>query len=142
MQTYEPGDRVWVKVLPKDKDKLDPLWMGPCEILKHVQSGRYTVQTPFGDEDHHMDSFKPYKPDLKGKCLPFQYYQPSSVPEDDTWVVEKILNHRVRNGKTQWHVKWKGHSQTTWEHADQFVANAQEDWRAYNQKHKILISFD
>ena len=28
-RTYQPGDRVRVKVLPHDKNKLSPLWMGP-----------------------------------------------------------------------------------------------------------------
>ena len=84
VQTYDPGDRVWVKVFSEDKDKRDPLWMGPYESLRHVQGGRYTVQTLFGDEDHHVDSFKPYRPDLKGKSVPFQYSKPTSVPEEDT----------------------------------------------------------
>ena len=42
-RTYQPGDRVWVKVLPHDKDKLSPLWMGPCEVMRHVILGKYEV---------------------------------------------------------------------------------------------------
>ena len=142
LQKYEPGDKVWLKTLSKDKNKLDPLWMGPCEILKHVHGGRYTVQTPFGDEDHHMDSFKPYKTDLKGKSIPFLYYKPPTVPEDDNWIVEKILKHRQKDGRLQWLVKWKGHKQQTWEYAEQFVGHTQSDWKEYNQKHNIAVTFE
>ena len=69
LQKFEPGDRVWLKVHSKDRSKLDPLWMGPCEVLKHVRSGRYTVKTPYGDEDHHVDQMKLYKPELTGKIF-------------------------------------------------------------------------
>ena len=139
---YEPGDRVWVKVLSKDKNKLDPLWMGPCEVLKHVHSGRYTLKTPYGDEDHHVDSMKPYKPGLSGKSIPFLYYKPPTVPEDDTWVVEKILKHKKTGDRLQWLVKWKGYDKPSWESAEQFIAGAQEDWKEYNKKYKLAVTFD
>ena len=140
---YQPGEKVWLKVLPKDKDKLDPLWMGPCEILKHVHSGRYTVLTPYGDEDHHMDAMKPYTPELTGKSIPFLYYKPTTVPEGDTWIVEKILKHRKsRDGRLQWLVKWRGYEKTSWENAEQFVGYTQNDWKEYNLKHNISVKFE
>ena len=70
---YYPGDKVWIKTLPKDHVKLDPLWYGPCETLEHLQLGRYRVQTPKGVEILHADSFKPYRPDLEGRSIPFHY---------------------------------------------------------------------
>ena len=142
LQTYEPGDKVLVKVLDKDRSKLDPIWMGPCEILRHVQSGRYTVKTPFGSEDHHMDSFKPYYPDLKGKSIPFHYYRPQTAPEDDNWQVEKILKHRTIDGRTEWLVKWKGYDKSTWESAGQFVGYANSEWREYNKDNNLAVTFD
>ena len=108
-------------------------------MLKHVHGGRYTVQTAYGDEDCHMDSMKPYRPELSGKSIPFQYYQPSTIPEGDTWIVEKILKHRVSKGKTEWLVQWKGYSQPSWETADKFLGFMLKDWKEYNQKHDIAV---
>jgi len=59
-RTYSLGDRVWVKVLPKDHTKLSPLWMGPCEITKHLTLSKYDLRTPKGYEILHADSFKPF----------------------------------------------------------------------------------
>jgi len=138
---YQPGNTVWVRVRAKDKHKLEPQWMGPCEILKQVYGGRYTVQTAHGAQDDHMDSFKPYCPELTGKSIPFLYYRPSQVPEDDQWVVEKILKHRTQDDRTQWLVKWQGNDKPTWKVAEQFVGYTQEDWREYNLDHDIAVSF-
>ena len=114
---------------------------GPCEVLKHVHGGRYTVQTAYGDEDVHMDSMKPYRPPLTGKSIPFLYYQPNTVPEDDTWIVEKILKHRLVDGRMEWLVQWKGFAKRTWETEDKFVGFTQKDWREYNQKHRLAVQF-
>ena len=138
---YEPGDRVWIKVQDRDREKLDPLWMGPCEIIRHVHGGRYTVSTPYGEDDHHMDSFKPYMPGLRGEKLPFHYYRPHDVPEEDNWTVEKILKHRRKDGKLQWLVQWKGYSKPTWENMEQFIGYAQKDWMEYNRKCRLEVPF-
>ena len=70
-RVYEPGDNVWVQTTRKrtGSDKLDPLLMGPCEILDRIgNSGRYTVALPEGKDDVHMDDFKPYLiPPLMGR---------------------------------------------------------------------------
>lgn len=110
---YEPGDRVWVRNEKSQStvdDKVDTLYTGPCEILKRVgTTGRYTVALPHGEKDVHMDRFKIYLPALDGTKVPFHFIRPrKDVPQDDTYVVEKILDHRIRNGKHQWLVKWKG----------------------------------
>ena len=139
---YVPGDKVWLRVESRDRTKLDPLWMGPCEVLRHVRSGRYTIQTPYGAEDHHIDHMKPYRPDLSGKSIPFMYYQPNTVPEGDTWIVEKILRHRKIGDRLEWLVKWRGYTKPTWETAEQFVGYTQDDWKEYNLKNRIAITFE
>ena len=68
-----------------------------------------------------MDQMKPYKLGLNGQKIPFLYYKPATVPEDNVWVVEKILKHRVINGRMSWLVQWKGYSKPTWESAENFV---------------------
>ena len=84
---YTEGDKVWLKALPKDREKLDPLWIRPCEILNEVQRGRYTMSTTRGKEDHHMDSLKPYTPALNEQSIPFIHYQPRNLPLSDGFTV-------------------------------------------------------
>ena len=36
---YKPGDKVWMKVLAKDNVKLEPLWVGRCEVLERLERG-------------------------------------------------------------------------------------------------------
>ena len=100
------------------------------------------MKTPFGDEDHHMDSFKPYQESHTGKSIPFLYYKPAKVPENDTWMVEKILKHRTYKGRQQWLVLWKGYTTPTWEGVEQFVGYAQDDWKEYNKTHSIPVVFE
>ena len=41
---YQQGDRVWVRNLPHEGNKLDPLWTGPCEVVDRIGNcGRYQV---------------------------------------------------------------------------------------------------
>ena len=90
-----------------------------------------------------METFKPYLPPISGTPIPFLYYKPTQkFPETDTWVVDHIVNHRIRNGVHQWRVRWKGFdsSKDTWEPASQFIGNFQHDWLKYNEDHKIKIN--
>jgi hypothetical protein len=57
---YQPGDRVWVRNLPHQADKLDPLWSGPCEIVELIaKPGRYRFFLPNVVVDVHMNDLKP-----------------------------------------------------------------------------------
>jgi hypothetical protein len=140
---YQPGDRVWVRNLPHEADKLDPLWTGPCEILSRVaQTGRYQVALPVGIQDIHSDRLRLYLPTIDGERIVLHYYRPAKdIPEDDAMVVEQILGHRVRAGQHQWKVRWKGYDQSfdSWEPASSFVGYLQMDWLQYNKDHHIQV---
>ena len=75
--------------------------MGPCEVLKrYANTGRYQVSTTNGPKDLHMDSFKLYLAPASGKPIPCWFYKPPvRTFEKDTYVVEKILRHRIKNGR-------------------------------------------
>ena len=141
---YEPGDRVWVRHLEKDKStdsKLDPLYTGPCEVLERVgTTGRYVVGLPHGTESVHMERLKPYLSALNGDKLKLLFFKPEpKLPVDDTIVVEKILKHRIVNGRHQWRVRWKGldPSEDSWEDATAFIGEIQRDWVKFNRDNKI-----
>ncbi len=71
MKEYKPRDEIWVKILLKDMEKLDPLGTAPCEIVKNLHGGRHTIQIELGHEDHYMDSLKPYTEQLTRKAIHF-----------------------------------------------------------------------
>jgi hypothetical protein len=139
---YSPGERVWVRVLPKDHRKLSPLWMGPCQVLKGLEKSTYLVSTPHGEEVLHSDSFKPYLGPLDGVAVPFAYYRPDRPLDQDSddFVVDKILRHEKKGGTFRWLVQWKGFPDPTWETAKSFVGDVQIDWWRYNRKHGIAVS--
>ena len=141
---YRVGDRVWVRNLPHETvDKLRPLWSGPCEVLRRVgESGRYAIAFPHGVQDVHSDRLKLYLPAVEGERLPLFYYRPQrDVPHDDSYEVDEIVAHRVRNGVRQWRVRWKGYDEShdTWEPASSFVGHPHEDWMRYNAQHHIVV---
>ena len=130
--SYKYGYRVWIKVLPKDHSKLEPLWMGPCEVLRHDSMGRYEVSTPNGKEILNSDSFKPYSEQIDGDAIPVHYYCPKAITEKQkTYVVDKIRKHKTVNGKLKWLVKWKNTENPTWEPAESFIGDVQSDWAKY-----------
>jgi transposase InsO family protein len=143
---YSAGDRVWVRNsrIRMQASKLDPLWLGPCEILERVgNSGRYRVALPNGIEDVHMDDFKPYLSPPNGKALPCLYFKPrSKLPETDDFVVDKILDHKIDRGVHYWKVRWKGYGpeEDTWEPASSFIGYVQQDWKLWNKRNNIDIS--
>jgi transposase InsO family protein len=139
VQMFEAGDRVWVRVRPAVGAKLEPLWQGPCEILDHIDKGRYSVALPEGPEDLHTADLKPYLHSLNGTQIPLRYFKPRQTPETAaTTVVDRILGHRTRAGRLQWNVRWKDGSET-WEFARSFVGDVEKDWLHYNKTHQIEV---
>ena len=140
---YQPGDRVWVRNLAHDASKLDPLWTGPCEVLARAgNTGRYHIAFPEGIQDVHMERLKLYLPKPDGIKIPLHYYRPHrDLPEDDSLVLEKIVGHRIRGGRHQWRVRWKGYDESfdSWEPANSFVGYLQMDWLSYNRDHHIHV---
>jgi hypothetical protein len=61
------------------------------------------------------------------------YYKPGDPPPsaDKTWVVEKILGHRVEKGRQEWLVKWKGYDTPDWQPIESFCPGIQMDWLKY-----------
>ena len=68
---YATGDSVWVKRQTKDVDsKLDPLYLGPCEILEVVRPNRYVVSLPEGAVELNAEELKPYHLEKGKKGVP------------------------------------------------------------------------
>ena len=85
-----------------------------------------------------------YLPTIDGNNIKLHYFRPDTpIPEDDSFVVEKILAHRVRRGQHQWKVRWKGYDPSfdTWEPASSFVGYIQMDWTQFNKDNHIDVGF-
>ena len=138
---FQVGYLVWVKNLPHAGTKLDPLWTGPCQILdKKGNSGRYSVTLPSGKTDVHVERLKLYLPRLDGKKTELLYFQPLlEIPEDDAFVVDRIVRHRRVDGRLEWLVKWQGYDSSfnSWEPAESFLGSVPEKWLRYNRSHKL-----
>ena len=146
VQEYQIGDKVWIRN-SKERTrcaKLDTLWYGPCEIKARIgNTGRYTVSMFYGDDDIHIEDIKPYFPSIDGTAIPYLYFMPkATMPTTDTHVVDKILDHRIRHGKHEWKVRWKGYNSEsdTWEPATNFIGFIQQDWIRWNKQHNIPFS--
>ena len=142
---FDLGDSVWVRRKEKEVDhKLNPLYLGPCEVVEIVRPNRYRVSTPDGIIELHPEDLKSYYPPVGKNGVPFHHYCPSQPePENNTYVLEKILAHRIckKSGRLQWLCRWKGYGpeHDTWNYAEDFVHGVQSDWADYNKMHKIKV---
>lgn len=117
--------------------------VGPCKVLgRRGDTGRYTIELATGEVDLHMERLKPYLSNLEGKALPFWYYRAATkVPEEDGYVVEKFIEHRIQNGRHEWRVRWKGYGPVsdTWEPMESFVGTIHKEWLKWNKENKVVL---
>ena len=151
--SFEEGDRVWLRDLPKAEqkkfDKLKRVWQGPFEILKWEGCNRYLVDTPQAPRVYTIDRLKPYRPALSGAKVPLYYHADIvAPPDDDGWVVQEILGHErrpdpKRRGKQRLfrRVHWKGADQPSWGPASQFVHHVTDKWLQYYRRHNIHVDW-
>jgi hypothetical protein len=58
-----------------------------------------------------------------------------SVPEERTYRVEKILGHRETPDGYEYHVKWAGYDEESWEPQRNFV-----DWKILQDYWKVVVA--
>src|SRR6202000_275107 len=91
-------------------DKLSPRYEGPYTVVRRTTGGSYVLKDATGEE-------------LGRNFAPSQL---KLVLDDfdatDTYVVEKVLNHRLGpGGGMEYRVKWKGYKEETWEPQENFI---------------------
>ena len=104
-EQFREGERVLVRLRDLERHKLDPVWFGPCEILKWKHTDTYTVNTPTGNRDEVFSNLKEYY-ELKGKQRVLHYYKPKKHTEKTEYtvpdpVVDHIVNHRGKENQLQ-----------------------------------------
>ena len=145
------GQKVWLEnrnlKLPFKSKKIAPKRLGPFKITKVLSPLTYQLELPetwkihnvfhttllteYTENDIHGPNPEPPPPDL--------------IDGEEEYEVEGILNHRPRNGKTEYYVKWKGydHEENSWEpeellepHAKELLDEYRKDLATKNTKKK------
>jgi hypothetical protein len=140
---YKVGDQVWLegKDIQTDRPskKLDDRRYGPYQITKKVGPNAYQLNLPSTMKVHPVFNtvrLRPYHKDtIPGRVAP---PRPAPVVEGDQpeWEVEYIKDSRLRRGKLQYLIKWKGYPQeeSTWEPVDN-LQNAEDLVKDFHKRH-------
>jgi hypothetical protein len=123
--SFGVGDTVCYRLFDKQR-KLVSSWFGPCRVLEVQQRGNYVL----GDLPNQMKSSKFHVSQLRA----YHATLPSDVLAADEYIVDVIRDRRVRNGYTQYLVKWRGHSlaKSTWEPRSELMRRCEEEIKAYD----------
>jgi hypothetical protein len=107
-----------------------PYFTGPFVVLRCTAARTYTLLTPDGSLFHRNVPRKDLKV-ISGAPL-VDLADLDSV--DRTYLIERIVDHRVAGNDTEFRVQWKGYEEQTWEPSANFVgvgdAALREYWNA------------
>jgi transposase InsO family protein len=136
--SFAIGDLVWLitknLTSKRPNGSLDYKRIGPYKILERVNELSFKLELPQAlsqmHDVFHVDLLEPYIANsIEGRIVPPP--PPVSVidesGEHDEYEVEEVLDSRIRHGKLEYLVHWKGYGiqDRTWQHADG-MANAQK----------------
>lgn len=122
----------------KRSAKLMPRYSGPYEVLEAFpESSNYRLKLADGDKTHpvfHASKLKRYVENDESQFPGRSFTRPGPVPgaQEDVYVVDRIVDERLHNGKREFRVRWTGYSQDddTWEPASHFNdSEPLEEWR-------------
>ena len=132
--TFKPGDRVFLDAsdisTTRPSRKLSHRNLGPFVVERQVSPIAYRLRLP-----HSMSRLHPVFNVVKltpapVDPIPGRRAQPPPPPVivsgEEEYVVERILDSRLRRGKLQFKVKWKGYGaeENSWEAASDVHAEA------------------
>ena len=101
VQPFRGGDCVWLRDRPKwdqpHYNKLKRIWQGPYEIIRWEGGDRYLIQVGETQKVVASDCLKFYRSMLEKVTAPFSYFSDRQLPpNDDTRMVEDVLDHAVK----------------------------------------------
>ena len=126
---FRVGDKVWYR--PERQpgtDKLAPEWRGPAIIKERQGLRSYVVElTPGSLQPAHRSQLHPHVADrFAAEAYSLQYFHgkaPDIVLAPDEYLLEQILDSRIKNGKQEVLVKWVGYeTEPTWEPLSSFFS--------------------
>lgn len=125
------GSQVFIKSL-KMESKLQPLYSGPFWVDSITKQGNYWLKTIEGKR------LKNSYPVSRLKLTNISQNGSSNIFE-----VEKILDHKIMNGRISYFVKWKGYEddENTWEPEEHFnQTECIEDY--WNSSNRVFMEQD
>ena len=130
MPKFRVGSKVWLKTsnLKSDRPskKLDYKYVGPFMILEQVNELAFKLKLPKTMEVYdvfHVDLLEPYIDNSIPGRLPVPeppvIVNDSEDSEHEEFIVEKVLDKRLKYKKVEYLVHWKNYTITdrTWEPA-------------------------
>jgi hypothetical protein len=131
---YEAGDEVWLDArnirTQRPSKKLDWKNLGPYQIAKRISSHAYRLDLPESMKIHpvfHVSLLRPApRPDdhIPGQNVPPP--EPVVVDNEEEYFVDSIegLRYNRRSKIYEYHIKWTGYNELTWEPALNLKDNA------------------
>ena len=137
LSILDVGSNVWwLRPRGQTGDKLKTYWGGPCKILGRKSLHAYIIETREGHSvEAHRCQLKEHKEDIFNHqpLALFHFKQTVSDTEVglDEWEVEEIKGHRVKDGETEFLVKWTNHADLTWEPIGHFFHRYAQEFVRY-----------
>ena len=139
---FQVGDRVWLDArnlrTERSARKLDYKKVGPYTISEKVNSRSYRLDLPRSMKVHpvfHVSLLERFQPDaIPGRAPKPQ--PPLVIAGEEEYEVETILDSRMRRGRLQYHIHWKGYpvSERSWEPVE-FVQHCPDLIRSFHEAH-------
>ena len=123
---YQPGDWVWLRLRPEQQGaglgrKLRDR-QGKYRIIEQVGSHSYRLDLGSSSTAHnvfHIDRLRPAGNDPFPSQILHDYRPPPvTINNEPEYEIEEILRDRVKDGKKEYQVKWRGYRRPTWEPED------------------------
>lgn len=116
--TFQPGDKVRLSTnnlrLPSTMTKkFADKYIGPLEVEKQINPVAYKLKLPSTLRIHPVFHVSLLQPWHTASDIPHPdttvYRPPPVVPEDNQWLVDRLLDKRTYRGTVQYLVRWLGY---------------------------------
>jgi hypothetical protein len=150
--SFAVGDSVWLitknLTSKRPNGSLDYKRIGPYKILEQVNELSFKLELPRAlsqiHDVFHVDLLEPFVANrIQGRIVPPP--PPESVIDEsgvhDEFEVEEVLDSRLRRGKLEYLVHWKGYgiADRTWQPAND-LANAQDSIAKFHASYPRAVS--
>jgi hypothetical protein len=143
----QPGTKV-MAIDSMRSSKWEAVYEGPFTVVRQTRGGAYVLKNELGEEMSPKRTIEMLKViddttveeqhDAEDELQPKSLSQKSLEDSDKIYEVEDIVAHRMKNGKYEYKVKWKGYKTKTWEPYSNFNGNrvVTDYWRRFSRKKK------
>ncbi|MBW0498439.1 hypothetical protein O181_038154 [Austropuccinia psidii MF-1] len=104
---------------------ISEIWLDPFPILKKVRTHSYQLKLPSQWKSIHPVFHISFLEPVKTSTIPNWHQDPPPpiiIEEEEEWEVSQTLDSKIKRGKLDYLVEWKGFSQgperSTWEPAE------------------------